>query len=68
MRFTAGENLFFGMFAQAVDFGLGDEVLREDDLGLRSTLNGIGYEPLSIRSNPLLFSLQWRTLSCRSCP
>jgi len=58
MRFTAGEDFEFGLFAQAVDLVLGNQIVREDDLGLRSTLNGIGYEPLSIRSNPLLLSVE----------
>jgi hypothetical protein len=38
MGFTAGENLEFRFWAQMIDFGLGDQIVREDDVGLYSTL------------------------------
>jgi hypothetical protein len=44
MRFAAGENLYFGMFAKAVDLSLGDHLEREDDLDLRSTLSSKGFD------------------------
>jgi hypothetical protein len=36
MGFTAGEDFEFRLWAQMVDFGLGDQIVREDDFKLRS--------------------------------
>jgi hypothetical protein len=45
------------MFAEVVDFGLGDQVVRENDFGLRSTLSGKGFDLIDSRSYPIPFSL-----------
>ncbi|MGA2027598.1 MAG: hypothetical protein ABSH17_11115, partial [Syntrophobacteraceae bacterium] len=38
-RFAPGEDFEFGLLAKLINFGLGDEFVREDDLGLHSTLS-----------------------------
>jgi hypothetical protein len=44
MGFRAGEDLYYGMFAKAVDLFPGDEIVWVDDLGLCSTLSGKGLD------------------------
>ena len=44
------------MFAKAVDFGFGDQVVKEDDLDLLSTLNSKGFDLLDSGSYPISFS------------
>jgi len=53
MRFTAGENLYFGMFAKPVDLFRGDKIVREDHLDLLSTLNCNGFDLLDSGSYPV---------------
>jgi len=62
LGFTPGENLDFGMFAKLVDFGLGDQIVREDDLDLLSTLSCNGFDLTDGGANPIPFSLRekWR--------
>jgi len=54
MRFTAGEDFEFGLFAQAVDLVLGNQIVREDDLGLCSTLSCKGFDPTDSGPYPVL--------------
>jgi hypothetical protein len=60
MGFTAGEDFVFCLWAKGIDFGLGDQIVREDDFKLRSMLSCKGFDfpdsgsypiPLSLREN-----------------
>ena len=56
MRFTAGENLEFGSFTKKVDFLLGNQVVRKDDLDLLSMLSCKGFDLIDSGANPIPFS------------
>jgi len=40
MRFAAGENFAFSLIAKGFNFGLGDEIARENDLDRCAMQNG----------------------------
>ncbi len=58
MRFTAGEDFVFCFHAKGLDFGLGNEIVREDDLGFRSTMSSKSADLLDGGSYPVPFGFR----------
>ncbi len=57
-RFAQGEDFEFGLLAKLINFGLGDEFVREDGLDLCATLSSKGFDLFDSGSYPVSFGFR----------